>query len=200
MLREIIDVLESEITALEWVEVYGGLATRYPLNVEGSIRYLPIRCGLSMAVCMEQGKYAELHPDSKKKSLLFWEPLGRLDIQYEGKRTNLVRGSARLVVWLNLQALGHADQCSVAAQAAIELMGIIEGHRSINSGPLSGSNVTFRPVSLPTREPEIFGRYDFGESTFYTMHPFDYFAIDVDFEGAFCLSALTLGSEFDCLY
>lgn len=201
MLSKIIDFLSPQIEVPEFIDVYGGLAEVFELpNEDGSVQKFPIRCGLSLDACLEQGKYGELIPDSSKKGLAFWEPLGNVAVNFMGKNIYQIAGSARFICWLNMQVLGHADQCTISAQAAIEMLKILRTTRNISSGVYTKSFVEYLPTSLPTKGKDIWSKYTFDNKRGYLMHPFDHFAIDVSFKGSICADPVTMGSNFDCTY
>jgi hypothetical protein len=220
ILEKLIDLISPQLTALPWVEVYGGM-TRIQETVEWvddatgaqKIKRIPISCAVSGDV--QSGKSAQrfrdLIPDGSRKSMLYWEPIqgmtdaggfraGASDSQNEGVR--LMKGKARIVGWLNSKLLGKTD-CNVAADAMMSLLPIFRQDIEYPVATVENSRVRFRVDKEVIRDIKtIFGKYDYQDVQNSFLYPFDYFAMDIKIEYILplaCIPPFELETPIQCI-
>lgn len=212
IIQALIDqVLGPEITALGWVERYGGVVqtakdvTGMDENDQAIIKRFPVSCSVNQADCNNDQFYQALVPDDSKKSILYWEVLDGMRDVGSVQNTEIFRaleGRIRLVGWLNLKELG-IHGCNSAAGAMMELWAIIKRQRIIklSTPPYDKSTLNFRVEKEVTRDVNIFAAYDYPKDWSYLFYPFDYFALDVSvrFETCFPTYALPTAAAIDCI-
>lgn len=173
-------ILQRIIDAdLPWIDKTAGL-TRAISFVKGKDkRTLPIACDVDDPLACEEGTVADLLPEEKYASVLFFE-----GESYPFRRTDRILGTTytsrlRIVVWLNCSKLGGACNCGDAA--ARDIISVVESKRY--------STPTLKQVKHtvvgggPARGNDIFGRYTFDAARSQYLHfPFDFFALDVETE------------------
>ena len=195
-------ILSPKLTALSFVDRYASIVRT--INIaetdSGIIKRYPVSCDVSAVDCVNTGLYQDLVPNDTKTSVVYWEmmqPMSNIGFT----RTNdfyqkRFRGTARLVVWLNLAKLG-IDNCT----SSLELIPIIEKELTtkgkIIGGIYDGNLLWIQPRSMVKQDINIvFGNYDYNKLKNYYLYPFDFFAIDVEFTMEQCLSK---GGEFPTL-
>lgn len=198
---------EAARTAIEgmcWVERYGGLAipVSRPIQIGTmldennneqpviDIETFPVTYGMSAAECWEKGGYKSLHPDSKYKSLLYFEQLGNMRLEGDTRRgaypvSSFWTGSIRLVAWLNLQKLTATKDIKDGASNAVYSLVEALNYKSfsLTQGVYKDSNVTFKnPSMLPKDFETIFGKYSYQIKDPLYFWPHDFFAVDWEVE------------------
>jgi hypothetical protein len=187
-------ILSPKLTALSFVDRYASIVRT--INIaetdSGIVKRYPVSCDVSAVDCVNTGLYQDLVPNDTKTSVVYWEimqPMSNIGFT----RTNdfyqkRFRGTARLVVWLNLAKLG-IDNCT----SSLELIPIIEKELTtkgkIIGGIYDGNLLWVQPRSMVKQDINIvFGGYDYNKLKNYYLYPFDFFAIDVEFTMEQCLS------------
>lgn len=195
LITEAINLLRSDILALGWVELYGGVSQRARMMFGDTYKSFPISCNASESDCVKNGRYKELTPDSSKKSILYWEVLeGMRDNGEAGQRgrRSLV-GRARLVGWLNTMALG-LNECNSAAKAIRSLYPLLYKEFSSAGALFENSTVKFRFLGEVVKDASIFS-YDYGDKIHgMLLNPYDYFALDVEVSVGLAKCAYTLST------
>lgn len=136
---------------------------------------IPVDCGVSQPDCIS-GKYTDLVPNSKYKSIIYWEDNGvSVDTQHNTRDFNFT-SSLRLITWINLKKVGKTD-CNVSSLAITNILNTIPtGY--FNSGIYTRIRVTIGQEII--KSSAIFSKYTYDEATMqYLMFPFDYFALDI---------------------
>lgn len=197
IIKYLIDsILSPEITALAFVDKYASIVRTLNIAVEdqsekGKIKRYPVACDVLNGDCANTGLYNDLVPDDTKKSVIYWEMMQPMT-NAGFTRTNdfynkRFKGSARLVVWLNLAKLGITE-CNGAIYAIPILNKILTKKLKITSGTFDGSHVWIEPKNYVKQDINtIFGGYDYPKLKNYYLYPFDFFAIDVNFTIEQCL-------------
>ena len=184
MNHKIANILKSYIEVLPWADKVAGLTQVANIRLkEGenkTDKSYPISCDIDADAC-KKGKYQDLAPDQKKKSVMFFEDRGGVTIEkHEGNRI-FYQCQLRLVVWLNIRLIEgvacDADaSCGVSGDYVIDVIKAIPYH-PFDFGGFYG--IFIDPPEQVERSVDIFNRYTFNEpQTQYLMHPFDYFALD----------------------
>lgn len=193
LIQEILNLLTPDITALGWVERFGGvtrlLTMGFGENERGIMQYktFPISCSVSDVDCVQNQRYQDLVPDSSKKSVLYWEvEQGLTDSGQLRERRNLrsLRGRAKLIGWLNTDLLG-VNECNTAAKAARSILPIL--YKQITAGNAGAlfdkATVDFQFSGEAVKDKAIFSHYNYGSDVdAYLLHPYDFFALTVDIQ------------------
>jgi hypothetical protein len=182
MNTDIANIILEEIKDLAWVDKYAGLVR---VAVKGGSdplkpikKFFPIACNVTVNDCITAGTLNDLIPDSKYKSILYFEDntvqLLGMESGYINMRSNL-----RLVCWLNGKMLGY-DGCSLSSVA---VLGIVKALNGLLINPFNSGVYTKIRISAVSQEPKsqaIFSKYSYDESVNqYLIPPFDYFALNI---------------------
>jgi hypothetical protein len=211
MLQAAIQAINTDLTNLSWMERYGGLVQRVTkvdmVDQDSGLttnKSFPIAGSVDGRACWEQGRYADLVPNSNYTSLAYWEQLTPVIVDnISGAKDSLYRFQcrARLVVWLNLQKLGITSS-AVSDAAAFQIIQAIEGKKTL-AAPLDNFQATFDFYERPAKDPALFSRYSYEEEvTNLGLYPYDYFALDFTvriYANMNCDISLTTGAAIDCV-
>ncbi len=202
MNAEIANILKEEIQGLPFIDRLGGLVKvirKQEVTDKGTIvKSFPVDCGTTLQDC-NTGKYKDLIPNSKYKSIHYFEDLG-ITISGQDQATFTFDAKLKLVGWLNLKKLGKTD-CSVShlAQAAI-----LKKIRSKNFNDVSRgiTNIQIRCTGIDPKTSVIFSKYSYPEEvTQYLMYPFDYYAMNFNVSftvSTSCINDWMNGIPNDC--
>ncbi len=137
---------------------------------------IPVACNVSEPDCVT-GQYTDLVPNSKYKSIMYWEDNGvKINTANQTRDFNFT-SSLRLIVWINLKKVGKTD-CNVSALAVTNILNTIPTNY-FNSGIYTRIRAVVNSEII--KSPAIFSKYTYDEATTqYLMFPFDYFALDID--------------------
>lgn len=177
-------ILRDQISDLNWIDKIAGLVQTANIRIKSgddtSEKSYPISCSISEDACLK-GAYQDLCPDSKKKSIAYFEDRGLAFDRMEGNRL-FYTSSLRLVCWLNLKKIQdeNCDKdvigCGTSGDYVLEVIKKFN-YVPFNSGGLYG--IMIQPPSQVERSVEIFSKYTYNEEALqYLMFPYDYFALD----------------------
>lgn len=175
---DIANIIKSYILGQAFVDKIGGLVR--PLSFQqgdGEKAYtkiIPIDCGATYEDCIK-GKYTDLIPNSKYKSVIYFED-GGISFTDSQPRDFSFESRLKLVCWLNQSKLGKSS-CSISALAILNLLKIIpDGY--FNSSPYT--RIKIQAVGQDQKSPSIFSKYTYDEKVLqYLLYPFDYFALNL---------------------
>jgi hypothetical protein len=193
MNQKIADIIKTKIECLDFVDKIAGLVSTTYMNVTDENgnkvqKAFPIACNVTAEDC-KQGLYNDLCPDSKYKTVIYFEDGGvRLN---ERKGNNICYTSnLKLVCWINV-ALYKADccgdngGCSSSADIIKKILCVLPGQPE-NIDPY----IKVMPIviSQDVRSNSIFGKYTYNEKQVqYLMYPFDFFALNIQTTFCVCL-------------
>lgn len=197
--------ISPELELLPFVDRYGGIVKTMNILADGGEqsgkqqRY-PVACDVTAADCNNIGIYQNLVPDDSKLSVIYWEELTPMQntgtVLQNDFYTKKFKGTARLVVWLNLNKLG-IDNCKDAINTLPSIEKIITKQGKISSGLYEGAVIKIEPKGMAKKDPKtIFSKYTYPINSQYYLYPYDYYAIDVSFELWQCLAK---GGDFNLL-
>ena len=188
MNKDIADIIVDKIAGLAWVEKYAGLTRPITIsqpNPNGATtpvkKTFPVACNVTPEECDKKGLYNDLMPNSKYKSVMYFEDFG---INITGSDAHYIncQSTLRLVCWLNGKKLGY-DGCGISSIAVMGILKVFAGmFNPFNEGNFV--KIKIGAVSEAPKEPQIFTKYSYDESASQLlMYPFDYFALNlrVDF-------------------
>jgi hypothetical protein len=172
MVHHFINQFKSDITSIPWVERYGGLArpvTQVSTNKDGQtfIKKYPVSCEINNDQCFKKGRYLDLVPDEKYKSLVYWEQtgiLGMTPVQKMPEAYDLYefRAPVQLVVWLNLQKLGFTG-CDAEHIFAGHIFRVLaKASRKHMTSPYKIEQVSFIPKGILDNASKVFSGYTYG--------------------------------------
>ena len=198
--------LKDELTALPWVERYGGIARPLRIYTEGTETYklYPIRKGLTHDQCHRQARYTDLIPDSRYANLLYSEiqqhPTERPST-VKGRNMVMMESKVRLVYWLNLAKMGKTQDGSevTAGRIGKELISTLIGMAKLTDG----STVEYLGFTNIVSDPAIFSPYDYPQSIGALMlYPYDFGAVDFTVRHHFtggCDTPMALETPIECV-
>jgi hypothetical protein len=210
LIQTAIDILTSQLTALPWVENFGGVTQKVSVpsqSGDGTIyKTIPVSCSTTFADCNKNQRYTALSPDSSKKSVLYWEVLQALTDQGQltgQSNRRILTGRARLVGWLNTSKLG-INECNTAAKAARSIVPLLyKQYQGFAPDTIyTSSMVRFEMAGEQIKDSRIFANYTYDKNIDgMLLHPYDYFALDVNITVHLTLCDYTLdtGVPIDCV-
>ena len=190
-------ILSPKIQTLDFVDRYAGIVRTINIaegngTETGIVKRYPLACNVTGVDCANIGVYQNLVPDDTKKSVIYWEMVSPMTNGGMTKTRDFYRkkfkGTARLVVWLNLAKLG-IDNCTDSILVLPILEKEITTKGKITGGIYDGDLLWIEPLRMVNQDINtIFGKYDYNKLKNYYLYPFDFFAIDVQFTLEQCLS------------
>jgi len=190
-------ILSPKIQVLDFVDRYAGIVRTINIaegngTETGIVKRYPLACNVTGVDCANIGVYQNLVPDDTKKSVIYWEMISPMTNGGMTKTRDFYRkkfkGTARLVVWLNLAKLG-IDNCTDSILVLPILEKEITTKGKITGGIYDGDLLWIEPLRMVNQDINtIFGKYDYNKLKNYYLYPFDFFAIDVQFTLEQCLS------------
>lgn len=219
IIERILSYFADEIKALNFVEVYGGVARLHrekvvidpKLNLE-QFKFMPISCAIDgdVAPGKRVQRFRELSPNDKYKSILYWEVSQPFTDQggfrsdrrsAANEKQRVMKGRARLIGWLNLQKLG-VTACNSAADAIFALLPVLHRRLQYPTIPIENAEVEIKVISEVAREFSIFSKYSYSPMQYTFFYPFDYFAIDVEVSAILplgCIPDFPIANPIDCV-
>ena len=193
MNQAIADIIRGYIEDLDFVDKIAGLTSVATFEVKGADNTLvqktvPIACCVTAEDC-KQGAYNDLMPDSRYKTVIYFEDGGVTFEQAEGK-WKYYTSSLRLVCWINVAKLlaeccKGGEACTLAAHLIAEIIRILPVFPENNS-PFD--HVYSEVTSQVVRSADIFSAYTYDEKhSQYLMYPYDYFSLEITTKFAICL-------------
>lgn len=194
----------ERVKTLDWVgEDVGGLVRpmvrRVPLKDQPgkfNVQRFPVACDVTWTDCEGNEELLRMYtPDSSKRVVMYFEDQGLKEVK-DGNRISY-RSNIRLVCWMNTEKFQNAG-CALDFYAINAIRSTLE-NRPVNYQELIQS-LRVLSISIPKKGAEIFSQYTFNEYMQFLLHPFDYFAMDIESEFSVntnCLPALTI-QDNDC--
>jgi hypothetical protein len=198
MNQAIANIIKGHIEGLDFVDKIAGLVAPLTFEIKDKdnnmiTKTFPIACCVSADDCKE-GAYNELMPDSKYKTVIYFEDGGVTFDRYTGNH-KYYKSSLRLVCWINIEKIMASGickseiPCTYAAHLIAEIIKILPRFPE-NHSPFDF--VYSEVIGQIVRSPSIFGAYTYDEKhSQYLMSPYDYFALTIDTSFALCLDSDT---------
>lgn len=177
MNNKISNLLKTYLEPLSWTEKLSGIVQT--VSVKEGLKDAPVdkTYPVSVNITAEQGTkgaYLDLAPNSKKKSVLYFEDKGVSYVERLGSRLKF-QSSLRLVCWLNLGMIG--DVPGVSGDYVIAVI------KALPTTPIQTADfvsIFISGISQVERDVSIFSKYTYNEQALqYLMYPYDYFALDL---------------------
>ena len=211
-LQYIIDtVLSTELKALPFVDRYGSVVQTLTQQIDDgegtspTTKSYPVSCDVQDIDCNNTGFYQNLVPDDSKDSVVYWEIVTPMynagPTKIKDFHTRKFKGVARLVVWMNIAKLGGADTKSpFFAIAPIEK--VLTKKVKLQGGEYDGSHLWIQTKGMVMNDTKsVFGKYTYPKLNAYSLYPYGFFAIDVNFEIDLCLAkggTFPINPPIDC--
>jgi len=209
-------LLSDELQNLSFVDRYGGIVKPVEIKQQtttGTTKSIyPVSTNVNNKDCFNNGFYQHLIPDDSKKSIVYWEllnPMQNVGMTPRVNKFNNIRyrGTARLVVWLNLKELGFEkvepnDISNGAIFTLPEISNIVSLQGKISGGLFDKDNISIKPSRIITDQKAIFNKYTYSQDYNYYLYPYNFFAIDVLFELDTCLKnsfTFPINNPIECL-
>jgi hypothetical protein len=189
MNQTIANIIKAYIECLDFVDKIAGLVQTVFLNITGENgvkvqKSFPVSCTTSVEDC-KNGLYNDLTPDSKYKTVIYFEDGG---VTFNKREGNFIcyTSHLKLVCWINVgidERCPDGEPCTQAADFIKQIICQLPTH-PVNVSPFAN----FYPViiSEDIRSNSIFSKYTYNElQTQYLMYPYDYFALNI--ETTFCV-------------
>lgn len=201
MNQAIASIIKGHIEDLDFVDKIAGLTAVTTIavkNKEGDLvdKTYPIACCVTAKECIE-GAYNELMPNSKYKTVIYFEDRGITFVRKEG-RWKYYQSNLRLVCWINVAKIlgdecNSGNSCTLSAHLIAEIIRVLPDFPE-NHTPFDHvySEVTAQVI----RNNSIFSQYTYDEKhSQYLMYPYDYFALDIQTDFAICLEGTSVYSS-----
>ena len=196
MNQAIASILKAYIEDLDFVEKIAGLVQKVTFKIDGVEKSFPVACCVSVEDC-KNGAYNDLTPDSKYRSVIYFEDGGVSLSKYESN-WKYYTSRLRLVGWLNVKMILGEDcgeTCTYAAHAIADII------RHLPSHPQNVAPFDFVYPEITNeivRSNSIFANYTYNElQTQYLMAPYDFFALDIQTNFAICIKGTSVYSSCD---
>ncbi len=194
MNQAVANILKDYIIDLGFVDKIAGLVATQSMTITGedgvkTIKRYPVACCVTAEDC-KLGAYNDLTPDSKYKTVIYFEDGGTSFLSAAGNFRRY-QSRLRLVCWINVPKLEGEIWCSEGPCTASTNI-IISIIRAIpnfpeNFAPLM--QVRYEVTNQAVRDSGIFSRYTYNElQTQYLLAPYDYFALDLTVDFAICIT------------
>ena len=222
-IRTLLETVEIDGEVL--IEKYGNLV--FPVSIPESIgqtengqeilkdRVFPVSCGVSFQDCITNQRYQELSPNSRYKSIAYWEQLSDATMNTSEAKFAPKGGlvvydiPVRFVFWgsmakLNINGTG-ATECSFVAPIALKIINTLYRRPGfeIADAQYGGAKVEFVFAGQESKDPaKVFGRYSYGkELAKFLFSPFDFFSLKYLVRlriNRNCVDAFTFGTPNLC--
>ena len=203
MNQAIADIIKGHIEDLDFVDKIAGLTSAATFVIKGkeneeAEKTVPIACCVTADDCKE-GAYNDLMPDSRYKTVIYFEDEGVSFERAEGK-WKYYTSDLRLVCWINVARVladccKTGQACTLAAHLIAEIIRVLPDFPE-NHSPFD--HVYSEVTGQVARTNSIFSAYTYDEKhSQYLMYPYDYFALSINTKFAICLDG-TSTYDSDC--
>ena len=153
----------------------------------------PVSCDVTADDC-KSGLYNDLTPDSKYKTIIYFEDGG---VSFNSRQGNFIcyTSNLKLICWINIPKLydevcPDGEPCTASAGIIKKILCCLPEFPAY-ANPFS----RFYPVvtSQEIRSNSIFSKYTYNElQTQYLMYPYDYFALNIQTTFCVCMDCTDL--------
>lgn len=182
-------MIESIINAIpfdqHWIEKKGGLVRTarksFPIDEESNLfieKKYPISSNVSAKECFDNGKYSDLMPDSRYKSICYFEqtsptlPQSNINL---GSEAFVFETNVKFVCWLNLNLLGF-DVPDKSEIFQLEMYKFFSKIKFLVNG-IHGIKIKF--ISFGQKNENPFSNYSYENIEGLLLYPFDFFVINL---------------------
>ena len=198
MNQAIADIIKTKIADLDFVDKIAGLVQTVYMDItnENNVKVpkaYPVACCTTAEDC-KQGAYNDLAPDSKYKTVIYFED-GGVSFERSTGTHKYYRSNLRLVCWINVAKLKEQTcytnlTCTVSAHLIAD---IIRHLPTIPENISPFDQVSIEVTNQVVRSNSIFSAYTYNEKqTQYLLSPYDFFALDIQTDFALCLTGTSV--------
>ena len=186
MNNKIANIFKGYLETLSWSDKVAGLVQTASIRTaDGEAKSYPISCDVTADACVK-GEDQSLTPDSRKKSVLYFEDKGVTMIERQGNRLKF-QSSMRLVGWINLRLIQEVqcDKDTIGCGTIGDY--VIEVIKLLPTSPIKTVDfisIMVTDIAEAERDVSIFSKYTYSETGVqYLLFPYGFFALDllVDF-------------------
>lgn len=192
-------VFRPAIQALNWVEKYGGVVTKY--NDPKTNEVYPIVAYNSDPLCSETDPYTPITPDDGFKSVVYWEQNGSTRIDSSERRYVTGTAAMRFVAWINPKKQGVVPAYGLSSIYANDFVSRVA---RVQGATVSGAPITLSVTRVNVTEVDenaVFGQYSYAGKKHLFVQPFEFFAVDFEFTFVApnnCASLITIDDPIEC--
>lgn len=174
MINDIANILKSQIEDLNWIETIEGIVKPLKYRQKGGKEVtIPAVINATPTLC-QQGKYLDLLPDTKKKSIIYFEDGGFDEIDSFSCHYLRYEAILKLICWVNLKLINQTyNSTTLLEQSIIKAI----PYQITNSSPYIKITATMN--KMLKKGADLFTDYSHDEiqSQFIT-YPYDCFGIE----------------------
>lgn len=163
-------------TNVEFIDKWAGLVKPMRKKVQTEDKIFPV--AINTPVNCNQSDYMALVPDSSKRSIVYVEKQGDLEVTLSTNNYEQINATLRIVVWYNLDKITQSEYISedILVDKILDWL-----PKRLNDNLFVGAKqVHFEPINI-IYGTEIVSKYTYNEiKTQFGIHPYGIFAIDVD--------------------
>jgi len=194
MNQAIASIIKGRIEDMDWVDKIAGLTAVTYFEIkdrEGNLvqKAVPVACCVTADDCKE-GAYNDLMPDSRYKTVAYFEDRG-VTFQRSESNWKYYTSNLRFVCWINIEKLTDSGVCKGEAPCTYVAHIIADIIRHLPEFPIHSSpfsHVYSEVTNQEIRSNSIFAAYTYDEKhAQYLLAPYDYFALDITTNFAICL-------------
>lgn len=209
MINEIIQLFEEEVTALSWVQRYGGLAKPVQIisqtgtpKTAAVAHYIGTPQKQDQTSLLQEKRYKFLVPDRNIKSIIYYEqPQPEVLVDGFG-RQNYCRyeTTIKLIGWLNLKKIG-VEETTIKGKCMQHIISIFNNRFWGDTD--STRNATTKNITPDNAEAtlNLFSKYSYADKQFLHFYPYEVFSINIPVRYTIytnCKSEINI-SNIDCV-
>ena len=176
MIQKLIEPLRERLLLLPYIDSYVGLVKPIArVKEDGKEQIIPYSCSL------QDDCFKIITPDSSKLSFSYVEPNESVTINTLPLRLLAdVSTSVRLIVWLNLPALGYEPLCGAEAYFSVQL----QKHLTFKSSNPEGTmRLRFSVTEDLSNTDNPFDKYNFDNAQRLIINPYTYVYLTLSING-----------------
>lgn len=174
----------------------------------------PVAPDVNFEACVINGKYQELVPNSKYRSIAYWEQLGGGVVNASEssklhKNYKVIDFPCRLIVWLNNPKMNlngtEAGTTDIAPMVAMKVMDVLSSKKwfEVPDANYGNPKVNFDFRGQEVKDVrKVFGKYSYESHVqAFMLYPYSFFSLRYVCRmrvNTKCLAAFTLGAPQDC--
>ena len=184
MIRQIVDVIVPTLASLNFADVVAGVVVTISKQSKSKddgivVEKFPAYYREPEDVCANYSTYIDLIPNSKKKSIIYFEEISNFAYEDEDAYYVKMSSTVRLICWANLKLINQAYSDAYLLKQAI-----------IKTIPETLPNIAnrFSFIRLhfdaeEVRDVGLFSNYTYiEEQKQYLLYPYDYFGLNYTFD------------------
>lgn len=177
------DAIGAHFSSLPWVELYGGMSRTVAAAVPTDdnkvyFKKYPVSCNTTLDMC-KKGRYKDLVPNSRKRSILYWVDYGNTMVKREGENFTF-QARLKLIGWVNLEKFKNVTGCTLTHKLVASIIQAIPTNFE-NFGIFQSTKIRYKGED--PKNAQIFAGYTYSEEVNqYLLYPYDYFAMNFEIE------------------